>query len=314
MFMIQDEKQALGILRMMDCGGGSVVYNELEKEIQNAAKTIALMDELQTISNDQAEILLRKKGISEETIEKVVPLTHCSPPEGYVIASNDMIGKSGVWSHFGSWDFERADIWYNVRPKQLEEGVQYMMQKYNYSRERAESVYYEVKAIPTEEEGNRWVAPWPGYAGTTGCSRQAENSSLFVCSNGFTFNYTSKDAYAFSQGALVRPKVIAYTTREGVEIKEATENAIDMGLTFIPENKDSFTAIVSSPELAGGMFTIMFYMDGHGLRYFEPFYKERGLIGTDVKVYKAVWNGGEPHSEQKYVDALNQIENATMSI
>ena len=315
MFMIPNEGQAIGILRMLDCGGGSGAFNLIDKKESNAAKSIGIVDKINSAgSKAEAERILRKEGFSDEEAGAIAALTHCAPPEGFVIASNDMVGKSGVWSHFGSWNFERADIWFNVRPKQLEDGVRYMMDKYNYSREKAESVYYEVKSIPTEEEGNRWVAPWPGYAGTAGCSRQAENSSLFACSNGFTFNYTSKDAYAFSQGSLVHPKVIAYATREGVEIKEFKENNIDMGITFIPENRDSFTAIISSPELAGGMFTIMFYMDGHGLEYFEPFYKERGLIGTEVKVYKADWDGGEKHIEQKYVDALNQMENVTLTV
>ena len=188
-----------------------------------------------------------------------------------------------------------------------------MMDKYNYSREKAESTYYEVKAIPTEEEGNKWVAPWPGYAGASSCNRKTPQEQIFVCDNGFTFNYTNKDVFAFSQGGLVHPKVIAYATKTGVDMKEFKENTIDMGITFIPENKDRFSAIISSPELAGGMFTVMFYMNGHGLRYFEPFYSEKGLIGTEVKVYKAKWGGGEPHIEEKYVDTLIQIENVTVT-
>ena len=53
-------------------------------------------------------------------------------------------------------------------------------------------------------------------------------------------------------------------------------------------------------------------MNGHGLRYFEPFFSERGLIGTEVKVYKANWQGNGTHIEQNYVDLLDQIENSTM--
>ena len=155
------------------------------------------------------------------------------------------------------------------------------MEKYNYSQDKAESVAYEVKSIPSDEEGNRWIAPWPGYAGTISCPRTAPDEQLFQCSNGFLFNYTAKDAYALSQNGIVRPKVIAYTTRTGEEIKQ--------------------------------MNSSMFYMNGHGLKYFEPFFTERGLIGTEVKVYKANWNGGNPHIEQSYVEILDQIENMTVS-
>ncbi len=315
-FMTREERHAVGILRMLDCSGGwktVEVFGKISESSQQSVdwtnKVIAAAD------REEAQEILSDLGIPEDIAQEAIEQSHClAPPEGFVIASNDMIGKSGVWSHFGSWNFERADIWYNVRPKSTEDAISYMQEKYNYSRERAESTYYEVKAIPTAEEGNRWVAPWPGYAGSASCSRKSPEEQVFTCSNGFTFNYTSKDVYAYSQGALVHPKIIAYATKNGVKIKEFKENSIDMGITFIPESKDSFTAILSSPELAGGMFTVMYYMNGHGLRYFEPFFSEKGLIGTEVKVYKARWEGGEPHIEQKYVDALNQIENITMTV
>jgi len=316
LFMTGNEKQALGILRMLDCSGGGKPVTILYEETKNMASSIQMINDAGVLPKGEAQQMLEKKGIRKETAAEVVSLTHCSPPEGIVIASNDMIGKSGVWGHFGSWDFERADIWYNVRPETKEEGVAYLMSKYNYSRDKAENTYFEVSAIQTEEEGNRWVAPWPGYASSISCSRTSPQEQLFRCSNGFLFNYTSKDAYALSQNGVVRPKGIAYATREGVEIRQMDQmngSTVDAGLTFIPENRDTFTAIISSPELTGSMFTVMFYMDGHGLRYFEPFFKERGLIGTDVKVYRTNWNGGKAHIEQKYVDALDQIENASVS-
>ena len=32
--------------------------------------------------------------------------------------SDDMVGKSGVWGHFGSWDFDRALIYNTLKKKE----------------------------------------------------------------------------------------------------------------------------------------------------------------------------------------------------
>ena len=42
-------------------------------------------------------------------------------------------------SHFGSWNFEKADIWHNVRPMKQDEAVDYMMKNFNYTKEKAET-------------------------------------------------------------------------------------------------------------------------------------------------------------------------------
>ncbi len=321
MLMTSDESLSVGILRMLDCSGGGSAFDLIIKETKNHARSIRILDTVFTQDKSTAQKTLIKEGMSKNLSSRIIGLTHCSPPEGYLISSNDMIGKSGVWSHFGSWNFEKADIWYNVRKKDREQGVSYIMEKFNYTKERAESVYYEVNAIPTEEEGNRWIAPWPGYSGTAGCARKSSDSEMFACpvsiggnALNFELNSTAMEVKAVVNGNILIPKRIAYATKESVVVKEINGSTIDLGFTFIPESRDSFSMVVSSPELVGGLFTVTFYMNGHGLRYFEPFFSERGLIGTEVKVYKARWDGGKPHIEQKYVDALSQMENATMPV
>ena len=58
---------------------------------------------------------------------------------------------------------------------------------------------------------------------------------------------------------------------------------------------------MSSKELTGGMFTRMFYMQGHGLRYFKLFNHQRGLTGTDIYVYKIDWEGKNATIVENYL-------------
>lgn len=308
LFMIPDERKAIGILRLLDCGRGTAP-KVLQEKTQDAVEMVGIMHELALLDKEKADELLTEKGFTQEERDGILSRTNCDPPEGYAIASGDMIGKSGVWAHFGSWDFVKADIWFNVRKMPEPEAVSYLMERHNYTQERAENVYFEVKNIRDDSEANRWVAPWPGYGGTTNCRRNSPDQELFGCDNGYQFNYTNKEVFGIQNGQTVRPSKISYVTKEGMAHKRMNGTTAGFGLTLIPENSNHFVGIISSPELTGGMFTRMFYSQGHGLRYFEPVRHDRGIIGTEVHVYKADWEGNHPYIHQPYVDILDQIEN-----
>ncbi len=286
--MTGNEQQAIGILRMLDCGSNSA-YNTLFTITNDPHFSLKIVYEITMLDKRLAENRLKELKFDKEQIEKILSFTHCEPPEAYFIASEDMIGKSGVWSHFGSWNFERADIWQNARKMKQEDAVEYMIKKFNYTREKAENIYFEVQAITSDSEANTWVAPWPGYGGVIACNKNKDD--VYVCSNGFLINLSSYDVFAIGQQGIVRPKVAAFTTEGGIFKKEFNGSTIDFGITIIPKDENQLDVVLSSKELTGGMFTRMFYMQGHGLRYFKLFNHQRGLTGTDIYVYKVDWEG-----------------------
>jgi hypothetical protein len=224
-----------------------------------------------------------------------------------------MFGKSGVWSHFGGWNFERADIWLNARKMPQEQAVEYMVKKFNYTRERAENIYFEMQSITSDSEANTWVAPWPGYGGVIGCNKN--NNEIYACSNGFQINLSTYDIFAIGPQGIVRPKIAAFTTEDGLSFKEFNGTTIDFGVTIIPKNENELQAVLSSKELTGSMFTRMFYMQGHGLEYFKLFNHQRGLTGADIYTYKVDWQGKNRTIVSEYVDffkKLAQEENITL--
>ena len=115
MFMTDNEAEAVGILRMLDCSHSKAFNTLMELTNKDSHKSLKIVREIILLDKEKARKKLKEYNISAEKIDEIIPYTHCNPPEGYAIASEDMIGKSGVWSHFGSWNFERADIWYNAR-------------------------------------------------------------------------------------------------------------------------------------------------------------------------------------------------------
>ena len=118
-----------------------------------------------------------------------------------------MIGKAGVWGHFGSWNFERASMYNQAHNKPREEGINLLVEKFGLNEEEASDMYYEIKT----NEADRWVSPWPGYQGTSGCSIQGE---LALCNNGVMINLTDYDVKLNTQGGIGIPHSIVYVDGE----------------------------------------------------------------------------------------------------
>ncbi|MBI4452504.1 hypothetical protein HY637_03680 [Candidatus Woesearchaeota archaeon] len=310
-----NEKEAIGILKMLDCGSDSA-YNELVGINKDIHLTISIINEIILLDKNQAEGRLRKYNLNEENIKKILSYTHCSPPEAYFIVSEDMVKKAKVWSHFGSWSFERADLWKNARVMPQEEAVTYITGKFNYTRESAENFYFEMKSIENEPDkiisdglANRFIAPRPGYAGQMTCSKNEDG--IYVCpplSNGgnaplvFNVNLSSYDIYSQLQNQIFRPASAVFATEIGLFTKIFNNEAIGHSMTVVPKSKEEVEVIISSGELSGSMFTRMFYMQGHGLKHFKLFKHEMGLTGTDIYVYKIDWEGSNATIVGKYSD------------
>ena len=321
LLMIDNENKSAGILRMMDCAVNNA-YNLLYKLTDNNTHlSLKIIEQIVGLDKKNAEKKLKEYKFEDKDIQEILAVTHCQPSEAYFIASDDMVGKSGVWSHFGSWNFERADIWQNARKMPEQESIAYMMKKFNYSKEKAQNVYSEVQSITSDSEANSWVAPWPGYAGTITCSKNG--NGIFVCPQlsvgkdntgrdipaTFYINMSNYDVFGTVGGNIIRANPVAFTTENGIYKKQFEGSTVGLGFTIIPASEDNVLVVMSSPQLVGSMFTRMFYMQGHGLRYFKLLSHQKGLTGTDVYVYKVDWEGKNTTIVDTYVGNLrNQTE------
>jgi len=294
--LTSNENESIGILRMLDCGSNNA-FEELNKIINNTHTSVNILHKIVALSKDDAIIELSKYGLNGKQINQVLQYTHCNPPEDYFITSEDMVGKAGVWAHFGSWNFERAEIW-NKKSMNKNDLIDFMKADFNYTPEKAEQIYYEVQAIKDETEANTWIAAWPSYvAGEASCS--IDNSTL-VCYNTLSsqtfaikIDLATMNATIPTQSGDMYPYSLVYPTENGVgEIFYTTENNKDkiIPYTIMISNKGNSTFnVVMQPELAKSMFTRLFFMDGHGLEHFELFSAERDITGQNIYVWKVKW-------------------------
>ncbi|MFH2019801.1 MAG: STT3 domain-containing protein [archaeon] len=284
----EDEDQAVSILRMLDCGGDKAGW-ELSLITNDTHEAVSIIYRLFKMDKDNARKELLKT-VSPEQADRLMPLIFCEPPEDYFITSQDMVGKSGVWAHFGSWNFERAKIYSYFVTLPYDGFVSALETDLGYNQEDAQKIFYELNSFTSDRQINDWIAAWPSYGGVVGCS-QLTNESIQCNLPGANGQALPLQINTITMEAKVQANVEYHPNRFGYlkdgeyVIKEYTNNTIGYGIALLGGNDVLFM----TPELVGSMFTRMFYLDGAGLRKFDKFYDTVDVTGQKIITWKVNW-------------------------
>jgi len=302
-----NEELSVGILRMLDCGSNDA-FELLNNEIGNSALTNNILYKIVQLNREDAKKILLKKGIGGSTTDIILQKTHCTPPEGFYITSQDMVSKSGVWAHFGLWDFRKADLYKNGKNKDFETFTG-LASVYNYSEQQIETLFDQIQMLQNEKEANTWISPWPGYITTGTCTNNktliecklnvkvGEQDSTVLILEKYIFDKDLEKGTGIISGYRGNSKVAesnVSVSKAVIEINNKLETfesdqGLDMGLTIIG-NK----AVISSPELVNSIFTRLFYFDGKYTKYFDKFSeKTTGVTNEKIIVWNINWQGNK---------------------
>ncbi len=317
--LTDSEDMTLGILRMMDCGSRRG-FEVLEEEVGETVKTINIINEIIVLpdENDAKEILLQH--VSSEKADEVLKLTHCSPPENFYITSADMVGKAGVWAHFGSWDFKRAYLWRNAKGLDAQSATELLTQNVGYSQEEAENLYWDAQGLLTENQANSWISPWPSYV-TGGWSRcgnttnETTGETLVICNFNVKLNDQGLQETRFRQAIipLDNPEDSSFyfgtidkstgSVLGGGEFKVAgVALALDEEITRVPmenvgynmdllisQDGSGFKSLILDPRLTQSTFTKLFFLEGAYMPHFVKFSDKTSFTGGRIIVWKVDW-------------------------
>ncbi|MBT3464494.1 hypothetical protein HOD20_07820 [archaeon] len=291
--MTPDENQAMSILRMLDCGANSA-FKKIELKLESSYKAVDYVYELISLDEKKARNFL-KENFNENEINEIIKFVKCDPPEDYFIISEDMVGKSGVWAHFGSWNFNKATVYNYYKSYSQVEFIEKLNEEFKYSNEEAEKIFFEIQGLRTDRAVNDWIAPWPSYGGGAGCSQKNEMLLCNIKVNNnqrmpININLTSMDAYVIAQDRTVYPNSLGYYDENNEYIiKEYKGDLLGSSISLVQEGEE-YTLILSAPELVGSMFTRLFYHNGRGLDHFEKFSDIRDITGSRIIVWKINWD------------------------
>jgi asparagine N-glycosylation enzyme membrane subunit Stt3 len=296
--LTNDEKLARGILRMLDCGS-NFAFDAVLNSTNDTPLSVDIINEIIVI-DDIIEVrkVLSNYDINESSQENILQYSHCNPPENYFITSNDMVGKGGVWAHFGKWDFYKAEI---AKMKMMgfskDKIISNISQRYfrNKTSDDVNSLYREFERQRTNEQINTWIADWPSFMGESDCQKSSDS---YICQNGAIFNTTSQEVYFMSGNSKAYPNKFMYIGSEGIIERSYTESLASADNQFIglmmiqnEQNYNISTVVVMHPDLVGSMFTRLYYAKGHGLKYFDFFDYKFSPLNTIIYTWKSDWEG-----------------------
>ena len=300
LMLTDNEQESISILRMLDCGGNTAFY-ELETYFEkDQVKTKKVIDEIIMLPRQDAFDQLKKNGLTTEQTENILQYTHCQAPENFFVTSWDMIGKSGVWAHFGSWDFNRAKI-INLANKNDKEGAfDFMQKEMGLTEEEAKKIYVQVKPYGSGTDANTWIAPWPSYKNDLqSCQRKDD----IVFCQGIILNLSSNEVFGLqlNNGVQERlyPKVASFIDRKGnYVVKEHNtpdnelkfSNGQEMGISIIGDDAGNYNFVLMDPVLAKSVFNRMYYMLGQDLGCYDLFDASGLNTGSRILVWKVDWN------------------------
>lgn len=282
------EAESVGILRMLNCAQETAPH-KLDEFTRNSLKSIQMLYQIFPISNkDKAKQKYIELGLTTEQAEVMLNYTHCQDLlPNYYITSEDMVGKAGVWGHFGSWDFEKATMYQNTKKISRPKAIAYLTKNFAMTEESADQIHQQIQTI----DGDRWISPWPGYlSGFNECGVISEN--MIEChgsvqGNKFTLNININN---FEMEVIgnpgVAPNSIVYVTKDGVEEKK-TEGKQTAGFSVILAPRgDSYKFMIADPLQASGIFTRLFFLGGHGLKCFSKFDEVQQITGEKIIIWK----------------------------
>lgn len=314
--LTDDEDVSIGIIRMLDCGANKAYETLYPLMDKDSVRTIGLINQIIVLDKDDARKILEEQISDKTKVEEVLELTHCEPPENYFITSDDMVGKSGVWAHFGSWDFKRAYLSNNIQGKTRSEALS-IIKSLGYTENESEALYSEYQALKSQNEINAWIAPWPGYLSDSGsCRASAESEKTIECAYNLLLSQNQQYNVVLESATinLAEPgssyATISYLSRQdntrlqsesiaanGFVIAEETtlkryvpnSGLNTIGLDIIVDTT-SMRSIVSDPALSMSLFTKLYFLDGRYTTHFQKFSDMRNqVIGHHIIVWKLDW-------------------------
>jgi len=309
--LTDDEDQALDTLKMLNCGQEES-YNTLLEITKDKYKATTLLQEIIRLDVTAAKSKLLETGLTNEQASQVLQHTHCTEfYPMYFITSSDMIGKSGVWGHFGSWNFSKAYNYYKLKDMPANLAIQEAQNVLGYSAEQAKQEYLEMQTITTEDEAATWISPWPQYV-TQNAASCTQKTDILDCSynirigtNGNSGIYVSKaiinltavnesflviKAIDLTTGSLVSQSSAKPTGITIYEGQKMTSTSFDNNQftqdVLVYKDGTGYSSLVLDPLLTKSMFTKLFFLNGADLDHFKKIKEVTSFRGEKIILWK----------------------------
>lgn len=263
------EEEAVGLLRMLNCGSDAEPYREGERGAYGKLTRYGLdsraaydaVVRMASLSADAADDYLAGVGLDDSARADVLASTHCTPPASYLILSSGQVTFPGWWQ-LGIWDPRRPAATARRR-----------------GPGRGGFVTTDwVPCVPTQTGELRCEVRWEDWRGV------------------------QIDAVAYSPDDVHRTRVVS--TTDGVEqsvapalLIVADDDAIETvgGATASDDgpavllDRQRNRALVGAPSAINSVYTRLMFLDGRGTTRFRKVAEHTGASGERVATWLIEW-------------------------
>jgi dolichyl-diphosphooligosaccharide--protein glycosyltransferase len=270
LFLTQDEKEAIGILRMLNAGANRA-FDELLSAMNNDKfKTIEIINRMLPLKKEEGRVLLDKLIKNKNKIDKILHFMYDAKRPAYVLLEQRMVHMMFALSTIGSWNFKKLDLWQKHAQLKENEFMLYATERLGYSPKEAQEFYNNLEVLD-KSDFLSWVSEGRYQFYTTHFKRNIEeNKNLIIFDDGLLLDKENMRAYYRNDfvGKWLIPNHLIFITKEG--IKENTYKEGDEKYAVVLSVGDNeYRAILFSEYLAKSLFFKLYFLNGRGLEHFK---------------------------------------------
>lgn len=293
------EKEALAILRMLNCGANNV-YDQVSKKHEDPLKAIQLVQLLLKQDKTQAEQTLTQQGFNDEEIMEITQNMYCTPPQSFLILSDDMLTKYSSWAKLGTWDFERAYLIQEVSSLPPQEAVQVMQTTLGYEETKAKKIYQEMQAVKETGQIIDWIGPTP-HLGKPSLCKQA-TATVLICdmslpTQKIRLQIDLSIGQVQSRGITtplrkpIIPATLLWVDEKGFHEKIFSNeyDTLDQSF-FIHKEGNQYFVHTIDPNIGASMFMRLFFYKGAGLKHFTLADERQGFTVKSIQTWNIHWD------------------------
>jgi len=280
-----DEKEAIGILRMLN-NGGNRAYEEVNARIKDPFQSIMLLNKIILMAPEEG---LRElySYLSPLEAKKVAAVMYAKPAPAYFIVDSSMFGKMPSISYLGNWDLARVYIAQNAYKKDKTEMVEYLSGKLGIDKDLAQRLCQEVLLL-RQGDLQRWISRKYAFYGQAAAGQLKDDLVFF--DNGSVYNPGKQAFYSYSdkEGSFRTPKNIL-VSKSGESVEKVYPQGDQNFSALIMDEPAGYRMWMMSPELMRSVFVRLSFLKGAGMAHFTPFTEENDGE-HHIGVFKINWH------------------------
>ena len=296
--LTDNEERAVNIMRMLSCSlnqGFEYIDRVFVEEMNDESRGVHafnVVDELVNLNKEEKIDYLEnysRFNFTQQQIDEIMNLVHCDEPrQTLAVASGDMIGKAGVWAHWGLWDPTKKYVLDNYQRLSVEE----MSSILEVNSSEIETMVQELRAIDTRAQNlgvsrtdlrNQWLAPYPSYLGNP-FECQFVNE-VVNCQDQFIIDLSNQSNISV-QGRLTDSLSVSrliIPTMFGMQIIELNDRE-ELDIVLTP-GEGRAQLLPAQYPLGTSMFTKLYFLQGYDTTQFDMLKQVQTQTASRVFMY-----------------------------